>query len=383
MNTFSSSDTPAQTENASKVRVMLVDDSAVIRGLISRALSKDPTIEVVASVHNGKAALDAIDKAAPHVIILDIEMPVMDGLTALPLLLQKSPQAKVLMCSTLSTKGATVSMQALELGATECIAKPTSTGDINNSASNFQEELLRLIRALGPRISASAAAAAASSAATAATAERPSAMPFTSKNIQLHDDRFSYDGKPSILAIGSSTGGPQALFEVVKNFKGFDIPIVITQHMPKTFTRILAQHIEQHCGLPCHEGEEDMPVESGHAYVAPGGFHMLFERKGMQTVIKLDDGPQENFCKPAVDPMLRSLLSLYDKKIMTVILTGMGYDGKKGGQLVVEKGGRVIAQDEASSVVWGMPGAVATAGICSAVLPLQEIGPWVRKEIMG
>ncbi|MCB9988680.1 MAG: chemotaxis response regulator protein-glutamate methylesterase [Rhodospirillales bacterium] len=371
------------TENTrDKIRVMLVDDSAVIRGLISRALQKDPVVEIVSSVHNGRVAVDSVKRAAPDVVVLDIEMPEMDGLTALPLILEQKPDTKVLICSTLSAKGAAISMQALALGATECLAKPSSTSEIN-SASAFQDDLLRLIRALGPKIGITTVP---SGIPSPATASRPAtvttAMPFTSSDIQLHDDRFSYKGKPDILAIGSSTGGPQALFEVIKNFKDFDIPIVVTQHMPKTFTAMLAKHIEQNCGLPCHEGAQGMSLEPGTVYVAPGGYHMLFKQQNGKTVIDVNDGPQENFCKPAVDPMMRSLIDIYGKKILAVILTGMGYDGKKGCQKLVEAGGRVIAQDEKTSTVWGMPGAVATAGICSAVLPVDKLGPWARDAVM-
>lgn len=372
------------TTSNGKIRVMLVDDSAVIRGLISRALEKDPAIQVVATAHNGQAAVDSVKRADPDVIVLDIEMPVMDGITALPLLLKEKPDAKVLICSTLSTKGATVSLKALELGATECLAKPSSTGEISSTASEFQDELVRLTKALGPKHLSAAPASGAGTSTAAQPAQRSTTgMLFSSKDIQLHDDRFSFRGKPDILAIGSSTGGPQALTATVKHFKDFDIPIVVTQHMPKTFTRILAQNLAQTTGIPAHEGEEGMRLENGHIYIAPGGLHMLFERVGSDTVIRLDDGPQENFCKPAVDPMLRSLVKIYDKKILTVILTGMGFDGKKGAMDVVEHGGRVIAQDENTSVVWGMPGAVATAGVCSAILPIDEIGPWVKKAVMG
>jgi two-component system chemotaxis response regulator CheB len=185
---------------------------------------------------------------------------------------------------------------------------------------------------------------------------------------------------PDIVAIGSSTGGPQALFTVLGALKpGIPQPIVITQHMPATFTTILAEHIERASGIPTVEGADGMPVQGGHAYVAPGDFHMVIELNGPQRVIRLLKTPPENFCRPSVDPMLRSLTKIYGRKIFTVILTGMGQDGLKGGEAVIAAGGSVIAQDEATSVVWGMPGAVSMAGLCSAVVPLTEVAPLIRR----
>jgi two-component system chemotaxis response regulator CheB len=185
--------------------------------------------------------------------------------------------------------------------------------------------------------------------------------------------------KPNLLAIGSSTGGPQALFAAIGHFKNFHVPIVVTQHMPATFTKILAQHIAMHTGVQTFEGENGMKVEPGTVYVAPGGYHMMFERSGTHNLIRLNDGPQENFCRPSVDPMLRSAIDVWGPKFLAVILTGMGQDGLAGCRKLVELGGRVIAQDQETSVVWGMPGAVATAGICTDVLPLPDIGPAVKK----
>jgi two-component system chemotaxis response regulator CheB len=354
--------------SSGSIRVMLVDDSAVIRGFITRILEKTTDIQVVGSAGNGQMAVDLIDKADPDIIILDIEMPVMDGLTAIPLLLKKKPNAKILMCSTLSAKGATVTLKAMSLGATDCIVKPTSSGELATS-TDFADNLLRLVRAIGGGRSSTATAP----RTAGGVASKPDAP------VKIHDTPMTYKGKPSLIAVGSSTGGPQALFEVCKSFKGFNVPIVITQHMPATFTAILAQHIEQHCGVPCHEGKEGMVLENGYIYVAPGGFHMHLVDKGGKATIHLDEGAPENFCKPSVDPMFRTAVNIYGNKVLGVILTGMGSDGLSGGKVLVEKGGRVIAQDKATSVVWGMPGAVATAGICAAILPLTQIGAWVRK----
>ncbi len=343
-----------------KISVVLVDDSSVIRGILSRILEAEPTIEVVGSVSNGQMGVTMASSKKPNVVILDVEMPVMDGLTALPEILKSSPDTKVIMCSSLTAQGADTTMKAMALGAVECLVKPSSTQETGPN-SPFQRDLINLIKGLGVRPSASA---------SPPSPPTPSAV--TSASV--------YRGKPDILAIGSSTGGPQALFSVLKALGPISIPVVITQHMPATFTKILAEHICQQTGLTAVEAQDGMLVEAGKVYVAQGGKHMLFERQDTNLKIRLDDGPMENFCKPAVDPMLRSLIDIYGSRVLCAILTGMGHDGLKGAQLLVEKGGRVIAQDEASSVVWGMPGAIAQAGIASEILPLEQIGSWLKKS---
>jgi two-component system chemotaxis response regulator CheB len=371
---------------------MLVDDSAVIRGGLTSILEYDPALKIVSSLSNGQFAVDVVADKKPDIVILDIEMPVMDGLTALPRILEKSPSSKVIMFSALTERGAQVSMKALSLGAVECVVKP-GPGEAK-VGSDFQKTLVEKIKTIAasgerPEHRSHASSSSASSAAAPAATGRPAAAPAAvlrtalRQDFTLRNNPMDYKGKPSVLAIGSSTGGPQALFTVLKNLTGLTMPIVITQHMPATFTKILAQHITQQTGLPCSEGEDGMRLEAGKAYLAPGGFHMLFETDAIGPKIKIDDGPPENFCKPAVDPMIRSLMAIYGRKILCVILTGMGNDGQKGSKLLVDEGGRVVAQNQETSVVWGMPGAVATAGLCSAVLPLEDIGPWVRKAATG
>lgn len=356
----------------SQTQIMLVDDSAVIRAALSRIIESDSDMKVVSSVANGEMAVSSAKNHQPDVVILDIEMPVMDGLTALPKILQESPESKIIMFSSLTEKGASVTMKAMSLGAVECLVKPSSAQDVGEG-SEFQVSLARLLKNLSGKSAALPA--------TVTTSEAPKAS-LISSDFELYDDSTSYKGKPSIIAIGSSTGGPKALFEVISHFKTFDIPIVITQHMPATFTTILASHITEQSGVDAVEAEEGMLLEKGKAYVAPGGFHMKLVKDGTLTKIHIDDGPQENFCKPAVDPMMRSVVDIYGNRALGVVLTGMGSDGLKGMQQLVEAGGRLVAQDEATSVVWGMPGAVATAGICSKVLPLNEIGPWVKQAVM-
>lgn len=342
-----------------KISVILVDDSSVIRGVLARILEADPEIEVVGSVSNGQMGVNMADSKKPNVVILDVEMPVMDGLTALPEILKVSPETKVIMCSSLTAQGADTTMKAMALGAVECLVKPSSTQETGPN-SPFQRDLINLIKGLGVK---------------------PKSVQVTPQAV-MTSAASTYTGKPDILAIGSSTGGPQALFTTLKAVGQLDIPIVITQHMPVTFTKILAEHITQQTKLTAFEAEDGMNVEPGKIYVAQGGKHMLFERSGTQLKIKTDDGPMENFCKPAVDPMIRSLIDIYGSKVLCAILTGMGHDGLEGAKLLTEKGGRVIAQDEATSVVWGMPGAVVEAGICSAILPLDDIGAWIKKACL-
>ncbi|MCB1783144.1 MAG: chemotaxis response regulator protein-glutamate methylesterase [Alphaproteobacteria bacterium] len=387
----------AGTSDQKKINIVLVDDSAVIRGALGRILKTDPNVEIVGSVANGQDGVTKARLVQPDILILDVEMPVMDGITALPRILEASPKTKVIMCSTLTAKGADITMKALSLGAVDSIVKPSSSIE-TGPGSPFQRDLMALIRNLAPRSkmfqspapsvsspnyhSTPATMPSSAQAPRQSTVAAPPSRPIFKSEVTIRNDPRAYKGRPSIVAIGSSTGGPQALFKVLKHCSGFNVPIVITQHMPATFTKILAEHIKMQTGITSFEGEHGMPVQNGCVYVAPGGKHMLFERIGGALKIRLDDGPQENFCKPAVDPMIRSLVDIYGDHVLGVILTGMGHDGLQGMKILVEKGGRLVAQDEATSVVWGMPGAVATNGLCSAVLPLDDIGPWIKKAVL-
>ncbi|MBK3735923.1 chemotaxis-specific protein-glutamate methyltransferase CheB [Azospirillum brasilense] len=372
---------PTGAAGGDPVRVMVVDDSAVIRGLLTRALEGDTEIRVVASVGDGQMAVNALQRNSLDVIVLDIEMPVMDGLTAIPKLLAVAPQVKIIMASTLTLRGADISMRCLSAGAADYIPKPTSTREIGG-ADAFKRELVSKVKALG---------AAARRAGSRTRGELRPLNPVPAAFLKREPPPVPLrpapavgsvgQVKPDVIAIGSSTGGPQALFEVLAHLKtGVTQPILITQHMPATFTTILAEHITRQCGLNAQEAKDGEPVVSGRCYIAPGDFHMLVTQRGGANVISLTKDPPENFCRPAVDPMMRSILRAFGgRKVLACILTGMGQDGLKGCTEVVNAGGTLIAQDEASSVVWGMPGAVAQAGICSAVLPLKEIGPYIRK----
>lgn len=376
---FSPTPPPSPAGGQDPVRVMVVDDSAVIRGLLTRALEGDPDIRVAASVGDGQMAINSLQRTSIDVIVLDIEMPVMDGLTALPKLLAIAPQVKIIMASTLTLRGADISMRCLSAGAADYIPKPTSTREIGG-AEDFKRELVSKVKALG-----AAARRAGSRTRGELRPLAPLAPAFVKREpppVTLRPPAASAGAalKPDLIAIGSSTGGPQALFEVLSHLKGgVTQPIMITQHMPATFTTILAEHITRQCGLNAQEAKDGEPIVPGRCYIAPGDFHMLVHQRAGTNVIALTKDPPENFCRPAVDPMMRTIVRAYGRKVLACILTGMGQDGLKGCTELVNAGGTLIAQDEASSVVWGMPGAVAQAGICSAVLPLKEIGPYIRK----
>lgn len=374
-----SPETPATLTAVDPIRVMLVDDSAVIRGFLTRFIESDTDIKVVTSVSNGKLALEAMERAYFDVIVLDIEMPVMDGMTALPLILKADPGIQVIMASTLTKQNAAVTLKALEMGAAECLAKPTSQ-ELSGS-TNFRDDLVQKVKTLGQLArkkrggSDRRVVPSASRATTAPVAPKPTVGAAKTFSLRPDPGRFM----PDVIAVGSSTGGPQALMHFFSGLKGpLKQPVFVTQHMPATFTAILAEHISKQSGLKCKEAAEGDVIEGGQIYLAPGNYHMLVKDSDGKKVITLNQDAPESFCRPAVDPMLRSIISAYGKKVLAVIFTGMGSDGLKSCQGLVEAGGVVLAQDEATSVVWGMPGAVAMAGICTQVLPLDSIAGTVR-----
>lgn len=377
--------TATGTPETLATRVMVVDDSAVIRGMITRIVESDPYIKVVASAQNGEIAIKYYGEFKPDVVIMDIEMPVMDGITALGHMIKTYPEAKVIMCSTLTLDNAEISLKAMSIGAVDYIPKPTSTTDINKS-SDFHNSLVQLIRSFGkplpPEIEAKINRDTAKPVSSSKTGSGFVLPPSGAKFALRPAPPAGW--KPRILAVGSSTGGPQALFEFLKPLKGIkNIPIVITQHMPPTFTALLAQHITTNTGIPCVEATDGMPLLPGRAHLAKGGLHMLLKKsESGAPMLALDDGPAENFCKPAVDPMLRSLIPYYARDILTVILTGMGSDGMLGAQEVINAGGHVAAQDQATSVVWGMPGAAAMAGLCYNVLPIKDLGTHIAQKVL-
>jgi two-component system, chemotaxis family, protein-glutamate methylesterase/glutaminase len=366
---------------------MVVDDSAVVRGLVTRWLAEEPGIEVVASLRTGREAVDHFGRSRPDLVLLDIEMPELDGLSALPLLLEMDRDLVVVMASTLTRPSAEASLKALTLGAADYIPKPQSAHGFTSMA--FRRELVDKIRHLGVRRGVLAArrhvaaptralhadAGPKAQARGAAPAAHPPAIalrPFSR-------------AVPRVLLIGSSTGGPQALGTLVAGLADVidRAAVLLTQHMPPTFTAILAEHLSRASGRPAHEAVDREPIAAGRIYVAPGGRHMRVERAGTTPVIALDDGPPVNFCRPAVDPLFRSAAAAFGAATLAVVLTGMGSDGSRGAADVAAAGGTVIAQDEATSVVWGMPGTTAHAGVCSAVLPLDALAPRIIRLFAG
>ena len=357
-----------------RIRVMIVDDAAVVRGLFSRWVESEADLEVVASLRTGREAVNQLERADPDVVVLDIDMPELDGLAALPLLLAKKRDLVVIMASTLTRRNAEISLRALSLGATDYIPKPTANHEVAASAT-FRRELIEKIRQLGLR------------SKRLRPAQPRTATPLPSKSspplqprmpAPVHPPlslRAMSATPPRVLLIGASTGGPQALNALVAHIGGVleRAPVLITQHMPATFTAILAEHLAQIAKCPVREAREGEEINAGTIYIAPGGKHMKVTRRNGVAVIALDEGALINFCKPAVDPLFASAAEVWGPKVLALVLTGMGSDGLRGAKAIVAAGGSILAQDETSSVVWGMPGQVAHAGLCSAVLPLDEM----------
>jgi two-component system chemotaxis response regulator CheB len=367
------------------LRVMVVDDSVVIRGLISRWVGAEPDMVVAASLRTGLDAVNQIERIDPDVAVLDIEMPDLDGISALPLLLAKKRNLIIIMASTLTRRNAEVSLKALSLGASDYIPKPESTREAG-AAETFRHHLVQKIRHLGAKARRMVPSVSAPSLAPALNRTREPSLRAHPAVASPQFPRRSFSTQnPRVLLIGSSTGGPQALTTLVADIGAVidRFPVLITQHMPPTFTTILGEHLARASNRPAREAVDGEAVKAGHIYLAPGGRHMRVSRHGAEAAIVLDDGPPVNFCKPAVDPLFTSAIDVWQGGILALVLTGMGSDGMRGGKDIVAAGGSVIAQDEASSVVWGMPGAAAHAGICAAVLPLSQIAPKVTRLFSG
>jgi two-component system chemotaxis response regulator CheB len=363
---------------------MVVDDSAVIRGLISRWVSSETDMVVAASLRTGLDAVNQIERVNPDVAVLDIEMPELDGISALPLLLAKKRNLIIIMASTLTRRNAEISFKALSLGAADYIPKPESTRE-PAAAETFRHDLIQKIRHLGAKVRRAAPASPCPPLAPALGRPREP-LPRPAPVAQPPQTRRAFSTQaPRVLLIGSSTGGPQALMALVTDLGAVidRFPVLITQHMPPTFTTILAEHLARSSQRPAREAIDGEIVKAGQIYLAPGGRHMRVARHGADIVIALDDGPPVNFCKPAVDPLFSSAIDVWQGGVLALVLTGMGSDGMRGGKEIVEAGGSVIAQDEASSVVWGMPGAAAHAGICAAILPLNQIASKLVRVFSG
>jgi two-component system chemotaxis response regulator CheB len=349
---------------------MIVDDSAVIRGMIARWLGEAGGFEVVATASNGRMAVDAAERSKPEIILLDIEMPEVDGLSALPMILKAHPGCKVIVISTLTQRNAEISLKCLSLGAVDYLAKPESAR-VAGAAIEFRRELIEKLRALGAAKSRPVRVAPAPVApvATAGLSRAPK----------------PHVVKPQCLLIGSSTGGPRAVERVLLDMKSVlaTIPVLIVQHMPAMFTAVFAEHLKSLLSIPAREARDGDPVLPGTILVAPGGRHMGVVMSGAKPAIRLNDGPPENFCRPAVDVLFREASAVFGASALAAVLTGMGSDGTHGARHLMKAGATIIAQDEATSIVWGMPGSIVKAGLAHEILPLESIGRSLKGLITG
>jgi two-component system chemotaxis response regulator CheB len=375
---------------AKPIRVMIVDDAVVARSLVTRWVDAEPDMTIAASLRTGREAVDQIEKCDPDVVVLDVEMPDLDGISALPLLLKKKRDLVVIMASAVTRRGAEVSLRALSLGAADYIPKPATTREATTSPE-FRRELIEKIRNLGNRRRVPQHLFMPAPVEDRLLRRRPFAAPAVRGAVIPKPEAHAFTLRPfataipRVLLIGSSTGGPQALAVLLEKLPAAidRAPLLITQHMPPTFTTVLAEHLSRVGGRGAHEAEHGEPILAGGIYVAPGGRHMRVVRDRDGIRISLGDDPPINFCRPAVDPMFSTAAQVWGASALAIVLTGMGSDGTNGAADIAAAGGSVIAQDEASSVVWGMPRSVAHAGLCSAVLGIADIAPRVLRLFSG
>jgi two-component system chemotaxis response regulator CheB len=355
-----------------KIRVLIVDDSVVIRRLVTDLLSGDPVLEVVGAAAHGRIALEKIPQVNPDVITLDVEMPEMDGLQTLKAIRKSYPRLPVIMFSTVTDRGAAVTLDALASGASDYVTKPSNVGSTTAAMARIREELIPKIKALAGQ-------------SDAVRPKLPIPIGSASKPHVKMTPGARRDRPLEIVAIGVSTGGPNALAELLPAIPAdFPVPIVIVQHMPPIFTRLLAERLNAKSKIAVVEAAGEDELEPGKAWIAPGNFHMVLEKTRSGSRIKLQQEPPENSCRPAVDVLFRSVAEIYGAASLGVILTGMGHDGLRGCEVINDGGGQVLAQDQATSIVWGMPGFVAEAGLADKVLPLDQVAAEiVRRTSVG
>ena len=351
-----------------RIRVLVVDDSVVIRRLVTQALSEDPALEVVGSVSNGALGLAKIAQTTPDVVTLDVEMPEMDGIEMLRRLSKENVRPRVVMFSTLTERGAAATLDALALGADDYVTKAANGGSLDRSLGSLREELIPKVKQFFVL-------------AQQRSQEPQLPLPGPSSAARPAPHRAA-GGHARVLAIGVSTGGPTALGAIIPQVPpDFPIPILIVQHMPPLFTRLLAERLQASTLLKVEEAAEGSVVTGGKVLIAPGDYHMRLRNTGKDMVICLDQSPPENSCRPAVDVLFRSVGETFGGSAIGAILTGMGQDGLRGAQTLKATGAFVIAQDQASSVVWGMPGSVVAAGLADSVVPLDQVIPEVLRRI--
>lgn len=350
-----------------RIRVLVVDDSVVIRRIVSDLLSADPAIEVVGTAVNGRAALTKIGQLEPDLVTMDIEMPELDGIGAVRALRASGNKVPVIMFSTLTEAGAVATLDALAAGASDYVPKPANVGKVGQSIEQVRAALIPRIKALVPQRGRSAGAAA------------PAQAP---RSTQLRPAAATPAGGHRLLVIGSSTGGPDALTTLFATLPPLPVPVAVVQHMPALFTRQLAARLDRQFDFDVVEAEEGQVLRPGMVVIAQGDHHLEIDSQpGGGLACHLTMAPPENYCRPAVDVLFRSAVAAVGPAVLAAVLTGMGSDGCRGAQAIVERGGSVLAQDRTTSVVWGMPGAVAGAGLAEAVLPLPAIGPEIVRRL--
>jgi two-component system chemotaxis response regulator CheB len=347
-----------------RIRVLIVDDAVVVRKIVSAVLAEDPEIEIVGTAANGRIALQKLTQVNPDLVTLDIEMPELDGLQTLKALRSTHPRLPVIMFSTLTERGASATIEALTLGASDYVTKPANVGSVSEAQQRVRDQLIPKIKALCPMTTVVAMPAVPAPVVRPTTTAPPAwvrAVPGVAS-------------QPEVVAIGVSTGGPNALAEIIPHLPAdFPVPIVIVQHMPPMFTKFLADRLDAQSPLEVREAAGGELLQPGAVLIAPGDHHMVLRRSGSKIVTALNQEPPENSCRPAVDVLFRSVQDVYSGNVLAVVLTGMGQDGLHGCEVIKQGGGSVVVQDEATSVVWGMPGFVARAGLADRVLPLDRI----------
>jgi two-component system, chemotaxis family, protein-glutamate methylesterase/glutaminase len=347
------------------VRVLVVDDSVVVRRLVTRLLEEDPGIEVAGVAGDGRRALAVLPQVDPDVVVLDVEMPELDGLATLAAIRERHPRVRVIMFSSLTERGAATTLEALALGASDYVTKPPALSPSDAVLDEVREQLVTKVRVLGDR-SERVRAGAGAPAARRWPDGPPSTVPVAPPRHRAE--------RVEVVAIGCSTGGPNALGALLGGLPAdFPAPLLIVQHMPPLFTRMLAERLDAGCPLTVAEAVPGAAPRQGEAWLAPGGRHLLVERQAGVVRLATSQAPPENSCRPSVDVLFRSVAAAYGGAALGVVLTGMGRDGVAGSEVLRAGGGQVLVQDKASSVVWGMPGLVAEAGMADQVVPLDQL----------